>query len=93
MTAASKKNHDEANGITPRNSLQAPQETCAQVSFHVKHFCPIKAQNLTRPLTAASPDLVGSIDSLVRKKSGGGGAWLVELSAENQLRCKIHTMR
>jgi hypothetical protein len=34
--------------------------------FHVKHFCPIEAQNLTRPDTESSPDLVRSIDFLVQ---------------------------
>jgi hypothetical protein len=32
--------------------LQAPVSTCAQVSFHVKHFGTIGAKNLTRAKTA-----------------------------------------
>ncbi|HUI22275.1 MAG TPA: hypothetical protein VLZ74_14680 [Methylocella sp.] len=39
--------------------------------FHVKHFCPVGTQNLTRPKTAAAPALVGSIDFLVQLAGAG----------------------
>jgi hypothetical protein len=41
--------------------------------FHVKHFRPIGAQNLTRRETALHIDLVRSIDFLVQLESGAGG--------------------
>jgi hypothetical protein len=42
--------------------------------FHVKHFGTIGAKNLTRRKTAASPDLVRSIDFLVQLASGAAAA-------------------
>jgi hypothetical protein len=44
--------------------------------FHVKHFRPIEAQNLTRTKTALRFDLVRSIDFLVQLESGCGAAAL-----------------
>jgi hypothetical protein len=61
--------------------------------FHVKHFCPVAAQNLTRTKTALLIDFVRSIDFLVQSESGGGGASMIEYVAGSQFRCKIHSCR
>jgi hypothetical protein len=48
--------------------------------FHVKHFCPINAQNLTSPKKAASLGSRKIAQFLVRPESRGGGAsmaWFV----------------
>jgi hypothetical protein len=42
---------------TPQSHRITPFSGTADLTkvFHVKHFCPLGAQNLTRPKTAASP--------------------------------------
>jgi IS5 family transposase len=51
---------------TPERSSSLKKITSrAQVSLHVKHFCPIKAQNLTRPIQLAGFGRVESRGKLV----------------------------
>jgi len=59
--------------------------------FHVKHFCPVAAQNLTRAKTAFRVDLVRSTDFLDRLESGCAGALMAQVVGDSQLRCKIHS--
>jgi hypothetical protein len=42
--------------------------------FHVKHFRPIGAQNLTRPMTASFLGIVGSTDFFVQLESSVGAS-------------------
>jgi hypothetical protein len=58
--------------------------------FHVKHFGPIAAENLTRAKTALRSDFVRSRDFLVQSESGGGGASIAQRFARGSLRCKVH---
>jgi hypothetical protein len=59
--------------------------------FHVKHFCPIRAQNLTSRKTALRFDLVTSRNFLVRSESGGGAVSMAHSFAKVELQCKIHS--
>jgi TIR domain len=61
--------------------------------FHVKHFCPKVAQNLTRPKTAASFRHIRSPDFLVRFQKPGGGPSIAASFAETHLPCKISLRR
>jgi hypothetical protein len=61
--------------------------------FHVKHFCPIAAQNLASRKHRLLVRFVRSVDFLVQKKLGGGGASMMKHVAGSQLRCKIHSFR
>jgi hypothetical protein len=57
--------------------------------FHVKHFGPIGAHNLTRPKTAAFLNIVESTDFFLQLESSVGGVSTPEPVAKGQLRCKI----
>jgi hypothetical protein len=57
--------------------------------FHVKHFCPIEAQNLTRPKTTASSELVRSTDFLVQLESDGGSAPTAPRGCGSRHQCKF----
>ncbi len=57
--------------------------------FHVKHFCPVAAQNLTRLRTAVSCLCVRSADFLVQLESGRDGVALARPPAHGipNVRC------
>src|SRR5262249_9332292 len=59
--------------------------------FHVKHFRPIKSQNLTSLEPALRFDRVRSRNFLVRSESGGSGGSMSKPVAGLQVRCKIHS--
>jgi hypothetical protein len=59
---------------------------CAQfrmipTMFHVKHFGPVEAQNLTRRKQGLPLNLIRSTEFLVRFESGRGGASIAQLVA------------
>jgi hypothetical protein len=61
--------------------------------FHVKHFCPVGAENLTRPRTAAHFDLVRSIDILVQFQEGRSATSIARPVAGRHPRCKVRSIQ
>ena len=57
--------------------------------FHVKRFCPIGGQNLTRPKTAVPHQSVRSIDFLRPFNEGDGAASVAQPVAGKHPRCKV----